>query len=269
MCFGKYVTDVRCDADGALRCEASFTFQRLRKRLAFDEFHDDEVATIWQDARVEDHRGVRVTKFRHRACLAHEAVGNIRVGSVFGFDDFDGDGISNLQEYLQHTDPTDYYNGVVPMLEIVSGDNQVAGSGALLASPLIVRVSNSLGQALANAPVTFLSWGFFSPDGDSASLVYGSLTVRSDANGLARAYYQTPLAEEVEIESILAQAQSGSDTVSTEFTATTDPARPRSAKASPVARISITPFPGRKPGIIAVRGERGPVPRDPKVARER
>jgi len=43
-------------------------------------------------------------------------------------DDFDGDGISNLQEYLQHTDPTDYYNGVVPMLEIVSGDNQVAGS---------------------------------------------------------------------------------------------------------------------------------------------
>src|SRR2546423_4150183 len=56
--------------------------------------------------------------------------------------DYDGDGLSNLVEYQNHSDPTDYYNGVLPLLEIVSGDNQTAASGIFLASPLVVRVTN-------------------------------------------------------------------------------------------------------------------------------
>jgi hypothetical protein len=35
--------------------------------------------------------------------------------------DFDGDGVSNLQEYLNASDPTDYYNGTLPTLEISGG----------------------------------------------------------------------------------------------------------------------------------------------------
>jgi hypothetical protein len=60
--------------------------------VAFDKFHDDEVATVRQIASVENHRGVRVTKLRHRPCLAHEAVGHVGVGSELRFDDLDGDG---------------------------------------------------------------------------------------------------------------------------------------------------------------------------------
>jgi len=43
--------------------------------------------------------------------------------------DADGDGVSNLQEFLDKTDPQDFFNGVSFRLEAVSGDAQEAGAG--------------------------------------------------------------------------------------------------------------------------------------------
>jgi alpha-tubulin suppressor-like RCC1 family protein len=97
--------------------------------------------------------------------------------------DFDGDGISNLQEYLQGTDPSDYFNGTTPMIEIVSGNNQLGEAGAIAPQPLDVLVKSANGQLAPNAPVTFtVSLG-------DAQLLGGSngqeMTVRTDADGIA------------------------------------------------------------------------------------
>jgi len=66
--------------------------------------------------------------------------------------DADGDGIVNLQEYLQGTDPTDYYNGTLTSLTITGGGDQRDEPGTRLATPILVKV-NSYG--VQNAPITF------------------------------------------------------------------------------------------------------------------
>jgi hypothetical protein len=79
-------------------------------------------------------------------------------------DDFDGDGVSNLQEFLQGTDPTDYFNGTTPLIEIVSGNNQFGEAGTIAPHPLKVRVKSANGLLAPNAPVTF---AFHSATGSS------------------------------------------------------------------------------------------------------
>ena len=65
--------------------------------------------------------------------------------------DADGDGYSNFAEYLNDTDPTDFYNGSLPSLQIVAGGNQWAAPGAVLAVPFAVAVDGGR----FNAPVFF------------------------------------------------------------------------------------------------------------------
>ncbi|MFZ1218545.1 MAG: hypothetical protein WAO00_04590, partial [Chthoniobacterales bacterium] len=97
--------------------------------------------------------------------------------------DFDGDGISNLQEYLQGTDPTDYFNGTTPLIEIVSGNNQIGDAGTVGAQPLVVRVKKANGQLAVNAPVAF------TVTSGSAEIVTGqdphTVTVRTGPDGTA------------------------------------------------------------------------------------
>jgi probable HAF family extracellular repeat protein len=69
--------------------------------------------------------------------------------------DADGDGVTNAQEYANRTNPTDYYNGLAPVLSIVSGDNQQSGAGAFTPLPLVVKIADSTGNPLPNAPVSF------------------------------------------------------------------------------------------------------------------
>jgi hypothetical protein len=68
--------------------------------------------------------------------------------------DFDGDGISNLQEYRNHSDPTDFFNGTLATLTLSSGGDQRGDPGTLLPVPVSVRVSSLYSGVVWNAPVT-------------------------------------------------------------------------------------------------------------------
>jgi chitodextrinase len=69
--------------------------------------------------------------------------------------DADGDGVSDVEELINHTDPQDYYNGLPPILTLLSGDAQYAQAGEVLPEPLVVRVTRQDGTPLANAPLAF------------------------------------------------------------------------------------------------------------------
>lgn len=137
--------------------------------------------------------------------------------------DYDGDGLSNLAEYSGQTNPTDYYNGSLPTMVIVSGNNQSADPEAFLADPLVVRVTNSQGQPLANAPVTFTTGadGRFSLANDGSGALVYSMPVRTDAGGLVATYFQTPPVLNSSM-TISAMALTGSGSSSATFTAGTN-----------------------------------------------
>jgi alpha-tubulin suppressor-like RCC1 family protein len=107
--------------------------------------------------------------------------------------DFDGDGISNLQEFLRGTDPRDYFNGATPIIEIAGGNNQIGDPGKFLSKPFKVRVRNQTGQLLVNAPVSFtVSGGSGSLAATLDSPQQESLLLRTDTNGEAAAYHALP-----------------------------------------------------------------------------
>ena len=111
-----------------------------------------------------------------------------------GSGDFDGDGITNSEEYQNGTDPTDYFNGVTPVLEIVGGDNQSGAPDTFLPQPLVARVKTSAGLPLQNAPVTFhvvSGGGQLGVNGTEP--VADPYEARSDADGLVDIYFKTPI----------------------------------------------------------------------------
>lgn len=111
------------------------------------------------------------------------------IAQVLPGDDFDGDGLTNLQEYQQGTDPTDYYNGQLPTLTLVSGGGLSGPGGVLISTPVVVKTANSSGAALANAPVTFQA--ITSGAGLSASSngsIVTTQTVHTGADGTASIY---------------------------------------------------------------------------------
>lgn len=81
---------------------------------------------------------------------------------VFGIDpsvdkdnsstDSDGDSRLDVLEYAEKTDPTDYYDGTLPSLKLISGNGQQVIAGANAANPIVVRVDNDA-IPLSNAPL--------------------------------------------------------------------------------------------------------------------
>ncbi len=107
--------------------------------------------------------------------------------------DPDGDGLTNLQEYQNNTNPLDYYNGLAPSLTKISGDNQQSAPNTFLPLPFVVKVSDSSGQPLNNAPVTFaVSDGGGLVAASSGGSTAESIEIRAGSDGIVSVFYLQP-----------------------------------------------------------------------------
>lgn len=134
-----------------------------------------------------------------------------------GADDYDGDGLTDIQEFFKGTHPTqqdidsdlltdfvdsyplDYYNAETPSLTLISGDNQIAVPGTFNADPFDVAVWNaSATSPLVDAPVTFT---VTSGGGALVELLTDTpanpITLPTDEIGTVQAYYKHALSSGV------------------------------------------------------------------------
>jgi sugar lactone lactonase YvrE len=106
-------------------------------------------------------------------------------------DDADGDGFSNLQEYQNDTDPTDFYNGESPGLKILSGKDQAGNYDSFLPLPLLVQVTGV--DSISNAPITFVvTNGTALLATATNSVLTNTLSLQTDSNGLAAVWVYFP-----------------------------------------------------------------------------
>src|SRR5208282_6309602 len=133
------------------------------------------------------------------------------------YADADGDSISNLQEYQQGTDPTDFYNGRLPYLEILGGNDQTGNYDSFLPEPVSIKVSGSqfFDTFIANAPVTFtVTNGTALLAATTNDIPASSLVLRSDSNGRVSAWvYFPPSGPNPPDSTILVSAASGASSV--------------------------------------------------------
>jgi hypothetical protein len=148
----------------------------------------------------------RTVRFRVAKPLLPEGSGIFVAGSQI---DSDGDGLTNAEEQLIHlsnvniadtdgdgqtdgaevaagSSPLDFFNGLVPVLTRISGNQQEAATNTWLEEPLVVKVTAN-GSPQANAPLTVKilgNTGGLAATGGSATM-QDEVEIRSDATGLA------------------------------------------------------------------------------------
>jgi hypothetical protein len=114
------------------------------------------------------------------------------VGTDPNNSDTDGDGRTDCDEvFVYHSNPTDYYNGILPTLNILRGNGQGGMPSAFLFLPMSVVVSSVNGAPMNNAPVTFSASGTTvatNLNGTAAA----SQRVRTDSNGIASVFGLAP-----------------------------------------------------------------------------
>ena len=139
--------------------------------------------------------------------------------------DFDGDGISNLQEYRNHTDPTDFFNGTLSELTLRGGGDQRGNPGTLLPVPISVMVTAAFSGSVWNAPVTVaIEQGAarLVPDSSGTSAPSTQLTLRTnnyDNEGYPVAQFYVLLPPTADLSIIRASAQGGTHSISVFTTA--------------------------------------------------
>lgn len=135
--------------------------------------------------------------------------------------DPDGDGLSNLQEYKQNSNPLDFFNGQIPGLAVLSGQDQTGIVVAPLPQPFTVRVTRD-GAPLSNAPVSFTAPAPGLGATAGSSPLQTQLTVRTNAAGDASCFFTLPAAEGTHT----IQVAAGTATASFNATAYVVPAAP-------------------------------------------
>ena len=129
--------------------------------------------------------------------------------------DPDGNGQSLLYDYQNGMDPTDYYNGILPNLVILSGNDQDGTYGSFLPLPVIIEVTKADLTLLTNAPVTLTvtnGTALLAASKNDAPAV--SLALRTDANGQVLVWiYFPPADSNVPDSTIVASAFSGNNSV--------------------------------------------------------
>jgi hypothetical protein len=121
-------------------------------------------------------------------------------------DDANGDGVSNLQEYQNGTDPI-----VMPGLEILSGNNQGGNYDSFLPLPITMEVTGTDSVALTNAPVTFtVTNGTALLALTTSDTPTSTLSFQTDSNGQASVWvYFPPVGPNPPDSTILISASSG------------------------------------------------------------
>ncbi len=154
-------------------------------------------------------------------------------------DDFDGDGISNLLEVQQGSDPFDYYSRpaqtITATVTLLSGDNQSALADQYAPQPLRLLVTDGSSTPLVNAPITFnTGLNAFIVGLDASSTLTSSLVVKTNTQGQALAYLWLqgdpgvriityhPTEHPAQTVTISAQVVAGAPVTPTDLTATTN-----------------------------------------------
>jgi len=108
-----------------------------------------------------------------------------------------GTQVTIAQAYENGWNPIDFYNGSPPTLTIVSGSGQTGSPGGFVPAPLVVSVTDSNGNPLYDAPVTFAvaSGTGGSLQASSTSAAVSTITVLADSSGLASVYFELPAVE--------------------------------------------------------------------------
>ena len=110
--------------------------------------------------------------------------------------DANGNGVSNLDEFLNGNDPRLLaYGGVTPTFQMISGDGQVPVAGQFMPLPMRVRLLRPDGSPWAGAPVHFHAdpgEGLLAASTAPEAKLLPVLTVQTDANGYAQAWIKCP-----------------------------------------------------------------------------
>ena len=125
--------------------------------------------------------------------------------------DLTGNGQSLLYDYQNGMDPTDYYNGILPNLVILSGNDQDGTYDSFLPLPVIIEVTKADLTVLTNAPVTLTvtnGTALLAASKNDAPAV--SLALRTDTHGQVLVWIYFPPADSNAPDStIVASAFSG------------------------------------------------------------
>jgi len=126
-------------------------------------------------------------------------------------EDSNGDGVYDTDDLSNWLD---YYNGILPVLNIISGNNQTVTNG--FSQPLVVQVTATNAAVLTNAPLTFTTDTALLATSTNGPLVT-NLLLRTDAGGYASVYFFQP-ASAPAINYVTVKAQSGTNIVQVTFT---------------------------------------------------
>lgn len=113
-------------------------------------------------------------------------------------EDTDGDGYDDAAEIANGTNPTDFFDGLAPVITIVDGDGQLAWVNQFDELPLIVRVDKPNGRNVANHKVVFSATfaGLGANKAPTAPLSATFETV-TNATGYAFVFFRQPNASRV------------------------------------------------------------------------